>query len=167
MGILLAEISNCNSFRYEQFRKHPTNEKVERNVLNLDWTFSSRSSALTATQNRHSGSVHAKDSGFRVLDSGILVGGTWIPDSNHQWGSRFQSLVGFQIPIISGIPDSTANICWIQDSTSKNFADSGIRIPLHRAISAFEQVIIIHRSYISAEAKIGSFSKIKWRTKLN
>ena len=45
------------------------------------------------------------DSGFQVLDSGFLVSGTWIPDS-------------------------TTKICWIPDSISQNFPDSGIRNPL-------------------------------------
>ena len=53
------------------------------------------------------------DSGFLVLDSGFLVRGTWIPDSNRlwdygflevcipyskAWDSGFQSFVGLRIP---------------------------------------------------------------------
>ena len=36
---------------------------------------------------------------------------------------------GFRIQKFSRIPDSEAKICWIPDSTSKNFPDSGFRIP--------------------------------------
>ena len=38
-------------------------------------------------------------------------------------------LNGFRIQKFSRIPDSEAKICWIPDSTSKNFPDSGFRIP--------------------------------------
>ena len=63
----------------------------------------------------------------------------WIPDL-FQWNldSGFQSLVGYRIPWAAfripknRILDSTASICWIPDSTSKNFPDSGIRVLLHR-----------------------------------
>ena len=39
---------------------------------------------------RESGTIldsgfHAGESGFQVLDSGILVSGTWIPNSNKKW----------------------------------------------------------------------------------
>ena len=49
--------------------------------------------------------------GFWILDSGFFIRRTWI--------LVFQSLVGFQIPIISGIPDSS---CCIPDSKAQ---DSG------------------------------------------
>ena len=45
------------------------------------------------------------DSRYWILDS---LSETWIPDSNHSWDSRFQSLAGFRIPIIIGIPDSVS-----------------------------------------------------------
>ena len=63
---------------------------------------------------------HAMDSGFQVLDSGFLVSGTWIPDSLR---------CIFRVPK-PRIPDSTTKNCWIPDSTSQNFPDSGIRNPL-------------------------------------
>ena len=57
----------------------------------------------------------------------------WVPDP-------LIVETGLRILIVSGIPDSlscilysTAKICWIPDSTSKSFPDSGIRIPLHGA----------------------------------
>ena len=64
---------------------------------------------------------HAMDSGFHVLDSGSFVTGTWIPDSG------FQSLVRLRIPwAVFRIPKPR-----IPDSTSKNFPDSGTRVPLY------------------------------------
>ena len=64
-----------------------------------------------------------QDSRDRSLFFFFLVSGTWIPYFNRQWDfgflkvyCRFQSS-GFGIP----------------DSTSKNFPDSGIRIPLQEA----------------------------------
>ena len=36
---------------------------------------------------------HAVDSTFQVLDSGLFVSGTWIPDSNHLWGSDSLSCI--------------------------------------------------------------------------
>ena len=59
----------------------------------------------------------------------IVFCGTWIPDSNLVlWNldSGFQSLAGFRIP--------QANFSGIQDPTSKNLPDSGIRIPINGAI---------------------------------
>ena len=56
---------------------------------------------------------HAMNTGFQLLDS-----------------KSFSVELGFRIPIVSGILDSYS--C-IPDSTSKNFQDSGIRIPLHGA----------------------------------
>ena len=53
------------------------------------------------------------DSGFRAGDSGFLVSGTWIPDSN-----RF-------IPTYR-IPDSTKQNSRIPDTTSTNFPDYGM-----------------------------------------
>ena len=38
-------------------------------------------------------------------------------------------LLGFRIQKFSRIPDSEAKICWISDSTSKNFPESGFRTP--------------------------------------
>ena len=55
---------------------------------------------------------HSIDSGLQLLDSGLFESGTRIPDST----------------IVSGIRDS---LTCIPDSTSKNFPDSGIWIPLH------------------------------------
>ena len=41
--------------------------------------------------------VHAIDWGFRVLDCGFFVNGTWIPHSNCKWDSGFPELYsGFQ-----------------------------------------------------------------------
>ena len=61
--------------------------------------------------------------GFWILDSGFFIRRTWI--------LVFQSLVGFQIPIISGIPDSS---CCIPDSKaqysgfhSENLLDFGFQ----------------------------------------
>ena len=56
------------------------------------------------------------DSRFQILDSGLFVSRTWIPDS------------AFRIPIISGIPDS---LSCSPDSTSKisDIQESGS--PLH------------------------------------
>ena len=57
-----------------------------------------------------------------------------VAQSNLEWisskvDSGFQSLVGFRIPSAGfWIPKPR-----IPDSTSKNFLDSGIRIPLHGA----------------------------------
>ena len=64
--------------------------------------------------------------------------GFWNP----RWGFRIPGTgfpylsveLGFWIPIVSSIPDSLG--C-IPDSISKIFRDSGIRIPLHGAISLF------------------------------
>ena len=56
------------------------------------------------------------DSGFQVLDSGLVVIGTCIPDSNAQ-DSRLYKYKFVRIP----------------DSTSKTFTDSGFRISLHGA----------------------------------
>ena len=68
--------------------------------------------------------IHAEDSGFQVLDSRICQ---WNLDSG------FQSLVGFWIPwAVFRIPNPR-----ILDSIMKIFRDSGIRIPLHVAISLF------------------------------
>ena len=85
--------------------------------------------------------------GFRILsqwnvDSGFQsFVGLWIPWDLY---SIFQSL-GFRIPNVRGIsdslrcifrvpkpriPDSTTKVCWIPDSTSQNFPDSGIWNPL-------------------------------------
>ena len=60
----------------------------------------------------------AVDSGFQLLDSSLFL---WNMDSG------FQSLVGLRIPcVVFRIPKPG-----IQDSTSKRFPDSGIRIPLY------------------------------------
>ena len=84
----------------------------------------------------------------------IFFCGTWILDFNRflwnldsgfqsfLWNldSGFQSLVGFQIPcVVSGFQSPEfripqANFSGIQDPTTKNFPDSGIRIPLHGVI---------------------------------
>ena len=63
---------------------------------------------------------HVTDSGFQLLDCSLC-----------QWNfySSFQSLVGFRFPwAVFRIPKPR-----IPDSTSKNFSDYGIRIPLHGA----------------------------------
>ena len=96
--------------------------------------------------------------------------GFWIPSRRFRIpGTRFQvflssSGIWFRILIVSGIPDSlscildsTAKICWIPDSTSKSFPDSGIRTnnrsfpsstgPLFQnegRCSAFDMEIIFH-----------------------
>ena len=68
---------------------------------------------------------------FRVLDSSLFL---WNLDSG------FQSLAGFRIPcIVSGFQSPgfripQANFSGIQDPTSKNLPDSGIRIPINGAI---------------------------------
>ena len=77
--------------------------------------------------------------GFRIAGTGIriLVGGTWIPDSNHIWNPGSLSCIpeskaqdsGFLKKIMSRIP---------QSSSSKCFSDSGNRIPLHGAINFSE-----------------------------
>ena len=55
------------------------------------------------------------DSRFQVLDSRFFVSRTWIPDSNHWWGSGFLELYsGFQSPN-----------SWIMDYKSKTFPDYG------------------------------------------
>ena len=64
--------------------------------------------------------LDAMDSGFQVPDSGFFDNGTAILDSNRYSLSCTgrnpkQQFPGFRIP----------------DFTSKNFPDSGIRIPLH------------------------------------
>ena len=56
--------------------------------------------------------------GFQVLDSG------------------FSCILDL---IVSGIPDSLG---YIRDSTSQNFPDSGIWIPLHRAIPVLKDTLI-------------------------
>ena len=82
-------------------------------------------------------SPHRKESKTAV-DSGFRT--AWIPDSWH-WNLE----LGFRIPINGGIADSlicipdskaqdsTSKFSQILDYTSKNFLDSGIRIPLHKA----------------------------------
>ena len=66
---------------------------------------------------------HAVDSRFQVLDSGLFVRRTWIPDS----GFRIPDSE-FRIPISNGIPDSLSCIPY---STSKisDIQESGS--PLH------------------------------------
>ena len=65
------------------------------------------------------------DSGFHAVDSGLHV----LDSSLFHWNLNFgfQTLVGFWIPW-AVLPISKFRI---QDSTSKNFADSGIRFLLH------------------------------------
>ena len=62
----------------------------------------------------------------------------WIPNSRVRYWIPESLLMelGFQTPIVCRIRipgprvlDSTRKICWIPDSTSKNFPDSGIQIP--------------------------------------
>ena len=62
----------------------------------------------------------------------------WIPDSRVRYWIPESFLVelGFQTPIVCRIRipgprvlDSTRKICWIPDSTSKTFPDSGFRNP--------------------------------------
>ena len=61
------------------------------------------------------------DSGFQGLDTGFFF-------------ASHSGELGFRIPIDSGVLDSLSCIpnskALIQDSTSKNFLDIGIRIPL-------------------------------------
>ena len=53
----------------------------------------------------------------------------WIPDSSYWIPNSLKVGLGFRIPIVRRIRDS---LTCIPDSTSKNFPDSGIWIPLHR-----------------------------------
>ena len=87
--------------------------------------------------------------GIQAIQSWILNSTSRIPDSGFpvldsclsQWNldSGFQSLVAFWISWAvfripkPRTPDSTANFSKIPNSTSKNFEDSGIQIPLHWA----------------------------------
>ena len=66
---------------------------------------------------------HTKTQNKIVFDSGV-----------HPGDSGFQVMgLGFQSP---GCPVSKEKVSWIQDSTSKSFADSGIRITLQCVISS-------------------------------
>ena len=68
-----------------------------------------------------------KDSTLWISDFEFQVLDSCICQSNLDSG--FQSLVGFRIPwAVLQIPKHR-----IRDSTSKNFSDSGVRIPLHGA----------------------------------
>ena len=84
----------------------------------------------------------ALDSGFQGLDSGfqywtpasrywIMDSRDWIPDSMDWIPDSLLATLGLRIPTLVGISDS---LSCIPDSTSKNFSDSGIRIPSLRAI---------------------------------
>ena len=78
----------------------------------------------------HSPHVERDPRQFWILDPTPWIPDSsyWIPDLFH-WNSDsgFQLSVGFQIPTaVFRIPNPR-----IPDSTSKNFLDSGIRIPLH------------------------------------
>ena len=84
---------------------------------------------------------HAVDSGFQVLDCTLFVSATWIlgsifsripnslnciPDNDSKaedFGFHKQNFPRFRIP--------QAKSFQIADSTSKNFVESEIRIPLH------------------------------------
>ena len=74
--------------------------------------------------------------------SWILDSTPWIPNSNYwirnpfQWNldSGFQSLMAFRIPGPR-----------IPDSTSKNFQDSGIRIPLYGATKCKKRFNLVPR----------------------
>ena len=68
----------------------------------------------------------AMDPGFQLLDFGLFVSKTWIPDSL-RCNSRFQS-PGSRIP--------QANFSPIPDFTNKKIPGSGIRILLHKAALA-------------------------------
>ena len=70
-----------------------------------------------------------------IVDSGcwipVFFSGTWILDSMPQWDFGVLELYsGFQSP---GFRIPRAKFSRILDSTSKNFPDSRIRIPLHGA----------------------------------
>ena len=67
-----------------------------------------------------------------IVDSGCWIfSGTWILDSMPQWDFGVLELYsGFQSP---GFRIPRAKFSRILDSTSKNFPDSRIRIPLHGA----------------------------------
>ena len=85
-------------------------------LLNEDAHFNNRN---YFTQRKDS-TLWISDFGFQVLDSSIC---------QLNLDSGFQSLVGFRILwAVLQIPKHR-----ISDSTSKNFSDSGIRIPLHGA----------------------------------
>ena len=70
-----------------------------------------------------------------------------ISDSRYWIADSLSVELRFRIPIVSGIrtpkavfqmtkpriPDSTREVSCISDSTSRNFPESGIRIPLHGA----------------------------------
>ena len=81
------------------------------------------------------------DSGFHAVDSSPGMGFWMFCQWN--WDSGFQSLVGFPDSLSRfhipkpRIPNFTAKLCKIQDSKRENFADSGIRIPLHVAKPPF------------------------------
>ena len=70
--------------------------------------------------------------------SWILDSTVWIPNSRYSIPHSLLVETEFQIPIISGIPDSLSCIldskaCSFPDSISKTFLDSGIWINLHEA----------------------------------
>ena len=68
--------------------------------------------------------------GFSISRCGFQIPGNWIPVCQWNLDSGFQSIVGFRIPwAVFWIPKPR-----IPDSKSKNFPDSGIRIPLPWAI---------------------------------
>ena len=95
------------------------------------------------------------DSGFQSsvgFQIPAIISG--IPDSNHLWDSGFQSLVGFRIPQqkFAGFRIPQAKISWIPGS---GFPYIGPYQLLSKLLSFIDHIII------SAEVKIGSFSKIK------
>jgi len=100
---------------------------------------SPQSIVLQATTGRFKNRPTFKKEFQEVLDSRIPDCKYWIWDS-------LSVEVGFRIPIVGGIPVSFSCISnckipgfqaknsWIPNSTSQNFPDSGIQIPLYGTI---------------------------------
>ena len=75
--------------------------------------------------------IHERES---KTESWILESTPCILDSSNWIPGILSVELGFWIPLMSGIPDSTAKICLIFDSKSKHFLGSGIWFPLHGLI---------------------------------
>lgn len=75
--------------------------------------------------------IHERES---KTESWILESTPCILDSSNWIHGILSVELGFWIPLISGIPDSTAKICLIFDSKSKHFLGSGIWFHLHGLI---------------------------------
>ena len=75
--------------------------------------------------------IHERES---KTESWILESTPCILDSSNWIPGILSVERGFWIPLMSGIPDSTAKICLIFDSKSKHFLGSGIWFHLHGLI---------------------------------